>query len=156
MPNHTPNIDMLRDIHLPEAISMGTDKYLIITLAMILGAIVIALICYFLKKLLRPTLKKEALFHLAAIEESFLATSDSKKCLMDLSGLLRRVAITKDKQNASLTGINWLKYLDGEIKQDDFENGVGRALLIGPYSRTIENTDVYKLIDLCKRFLEAQ
>ena len=71
-----------------------------------------------------------------------------------VSGLLRRAARRIDKQADRLQGEEWLRFLDGE-KRNDFSAGPGRLLLEGGYRKEVEADAWEAARDLArKRFLE--
>jgi hypothetical protein len=71
-----------------------------------------------------------------------------------ISGLLRRASRHVDKQADRLQGEDWLRFLDGE-KRNDFSAGPGRLLLEGGYRKEVEVSAWGAARDVAhKRFLE--
>lgn len=146
----------IRDIHLPEAIGWfppAIGWWLVIIFVPIVSYFVIMLIQHLFQK----TAVKEARKLLQQLETNDALTSLEK--LIELSSLLRRVAISLDsKENlGGLTGRAWLDYLDGSLKDAPFKNGIGRCLADAPYQKTLPpNVDLTALFDLAKTWLNAQ
>lgn len=71
-----------------------------------------------------------------------------------VSELLRRAARRVDAGADRLQGEAWLRFLDGE-KRNDFSEGAGRLLLEGGYRREVEATEWEAVRELArKRFLQ--
>ena len=71
----------------------------------------------------------------------------------ELSTLLRRVALRRYARTrvASLTGADWLRFLDNTGGGGDFEKGVGKILEAGPYqpqTREVPAEELLKLVRL--------
>ena len=68
--------------------------------------------------------------------------------------MLRRAKLSQKNSSkiAGLTGESWLKVLDENLGGEDFQRGVGRLLLTGPYLHHTEHDDVAQLIQLCRRW----
>lgn len=154
--NNNP-IDLpLRDIHLPDPISWWP---LAIGWWLALGAILLAIILtYFIVKwYTKPKLKKHALLALQEIETSYQKTENASHCIAELSILLRRAVLSQkhSKDAPSLTGPAWLELLDQPLKKPEFSQGIGKILLTGPYQQHIDNADVVKLIQLCRKWVHC-
>ena len=80
-------------------------------------------------------IRREALSELLKLEQSFLSSHDTTRFAMDISVLLRRVALAKYEQEevAGLTGNKWLAFLDAQGKTTEFTHGVGHILIDVPY-----------------------
>ena len=145
----------LKDLHLPEAISWFPPA-IGWWLLLILVPLLIALIYWLYKRLTRKTAVKVAKQQLRVIKES---TKDNTYKLVQLSALLRRVAISvaPREQTASLTGQAWLAFLDSSLKEKPFSTGAGRCLIDAPYRRlALTNVEISQLISLCEDWLKAQ
>jgi hypothetical protein len=72
--------------------------------------------------------------------------------------LLRRVAVSRHPraQVASLTGRRWLEFLDSVSGDTGFSGGPGRILADAPYNPALRPDNIPDLIDLCRRWLEAE
>ena len=146
----------LKDIHLPEAIGWWPPA-----IGWWLLAVLIVLLIVFLywlyKRLTRKTAIKTAKKNLSIIKEN--PALDNNQKLRDLSMLVRRVAISVSPRAevASLTGQQWLAFLDKSVKGAPFSEGCGQLLTEAPY-RNIQPTEqeISQLISLCEDWLKAQ
>jgi hypothetical protein len=146
----------LRDIHLPDPASWwppGPGWWLL--LALIIGAGLI--IWYWRRSRGQLRLQQLALQELQRIESLFGQHDNERQVLENLSMLLRRIALSRypREQVASLTGSRWLQFLDSVTGSDEFSKGPGRVLAEGPYNPALQ-ADIPDLIDVCRRWLEAE
>lgn len=151
MPTDLP----LKDIHLPADISwwppaLGWWLLFALTVTIIIIAIIIT------KKLLKPTLKKQATKALNSIEAQFQSTGDPTQCIRDISSFLRRVVLsqTSSSYTAGLTGKAWLTMLDKPLDTPEFSEGIGITLLNSPYQRQANHDDATQLINLCRKWIK--
>ena len=82
---------------------------------------------------------------------SSLKNLDSKSAVVELSILLKKIAVTKfpRAQVAGLTGRKWLEFLDQSGDTDQFTKGPGKILATAPYSKQIAE-DLNPVFDLCE------
>ncbi len=146
----------LRDIHLPDAIGWWPPA-----MGWWLLALFIPLLCWFViwlfKRLTRKTALKTSKKILSEIKQD-TALDDIEK-LSKISELIRRVAISiaPRSETASLTGLDWLQYLDSTMKDSPFTQGAGRCLANAHYQQTaLTEIDIPLLISLCEHWLKAQ
>ena len=146
----------LKDIHLPEAIGWWPPAIGWWLLAVLIP-LSIALMYWIYKRLTRKTAIKTAKKNLAAIKEN--PALDNNQKLRELSMLIRRVAISVNPRTeaASLTGRQWLAFLDSSVTGAPFSEGCGQLLVDAPY-RNISPTEleISQLISLCEDWLKAQ
>ena len=146
----------LRDIHLPEAISWWPPALGWWLLA-ILIPLLLTLIFWLYKRITRKTAIKAAKKLLLQIKLD--AHRDNHEKLIELSALLRRVAISNAGRTicAGLTGEHWLEFLDYSVKGSPFTQGIGKLLATAPYQKT-QPTDmeISQLTRLCEDWLNAQ
>ena len=146
----------LKDIHLPEAIGWWPPAigwWLLAGFILLL----IAFLYWFYKSLIRKTAIKTAKKNLAAIKEN--PALDNNQKLRELSMLIRRVAISVNPRTevASLTGRQWLAFLDQSVTGDPFSEGCGQLLTEGPYRNTLPSElEIAQLISLYEDWLKAQ
>ncbi len=146
----------LRDIHLPETVGMWPPA-----IGWWLLLIVLPLLFLFawwlFKRITKTTLTKEALAILDQIKND--PNSDQKQKLQQLSSWLRRIAISVSprKEVASLSGQDWLRYLDQSIEGIPFSSGIGRYLADGHYQKSLpDKVDITALSELCETWLRGQ
>lgn len=146
----------LKDIHLPDAISWWPPAigwWLII----ILLPLLIVFLYWFYKRLTRKTAINTAIKRLTVIKEC--SSLDNEIKLRELSMLIRRVAISLQQRDevASLTGRQWLAFLDSSLTGDPFSSGCGQLLADAPYKNS-QPTDleITQLSSLCEHWLKVQ
>ena len=152
MPSELP----LRDIHLPEAISLLPSLSTCL-IAVSFFCVLSGMIYFIFKHLTRKTALKTAKKQLAQIKRNKTQTNAEK--LLELSALLRRVAMSvSGRENcASLTGAAWLNYLDKSLKTPAFSQGVGQCLADINYRQNpIEPVNLSELILVIEKWLKAQ
>jgi hypothetical protein len=54
---------------------------------------------------------------------------------------------------ASLTGSDWLRFLDDTGGEGEFQQGVGRVLEVGPYQPTTREVPAEALLALVRRWV---
>ena len=122
--------------------------------------IFIIIIAYFGIKLLRnrSRLKRQALSEFYKINKAFKSDQDETKLLSSVSVLLRRAAISSYPRTdcASLTGIDWLKWLDLQLPKDklNFSDGPGYLLTESVYSKSVNTADIESLLNLSRQWLQ--
>jgi hypothetical protein len=145
----------LRDLHLPDAIgwwppAMGWWILLIAVPSLLF-------FCYWLiKRITRKTAIKSGTRHLAAIKQN-PDLNDFQK-LQKISMLVRRITIShfSRTESASLTGQQWLSFLDKNMPDKPFSNGIGRLLITAPYQQyPVDDLDIDALIKLCAAWLKS-
>lgn len=146
----------LKDIHLPDAIGSwppapGWWLMALLTIMLLFGGIA----------LYRRLMRKNAVKSAQAILKSLRSTTDAEPLAMltALSGLLRRVAISRDPRDdvASLHGEAWLAYLDRGLPDAPFSCGIGRCLADAHYRNPVStDIDLAALFALCERWLKHQ
>jgi hypothetical protein len=124
----------LRDIHIPRPVSLWP-------LAMGWWGILIFVISSVSYTLLKKHKSKPKNIwkitkpELVRIQKSYrIHRSEAQSCA-DLSMLIRRVVLLYYPRTdiASLTGEQWLKFLDNTTSNQDFSNGLGRWVVTAPY-----------------------
>lgn len=145
----------LRDIHLPEAVSWwppapGWWLVMIIIVVVIIAAVWL----YRRYNRYRNSPVRLAQLELDQIRTEYSSHQDQQQLIKDLSGLLRRttVSIYPRKNVASITGKDWLNFLDTSMGDQPFSAGVGRILESGPYQQQ-SAADPDDLFDLCEHWL---
>lgn len=149
-----PLIQELRDIHLPDAISvwpLAMGWYLLITLAIVLLTLMIH---YFIRRSRRLQPRRYVLQRLTALREHAAKESDHAAIAAELSSLLRRASLVAYPRHevAGLEGEQWLKFLDKTGKTNEFSQGIGRVLVTAPYQSQAQ-FEVNALLDLATRWV---
>ncbi len=138
----------LRDVILPPDPSFWPPAigwWLLAVLAVVLAVSALYGIRYFSARLARTSVVNKV---------SNLKQLDSKTAVVELSILLKKIAVTKypRAQVAGLTGSSWLEFLDQSGDTDQFTRGPGRILATAPYSKQIAE-DLNPLFDLCENWV---
>ena len=145
----------LKNLHLPDAIGWFPPAFGWWLLVVLIPLLLMFLYwCY--QRLTRKTSLKTAKRLLNTIKNS---TANNSEKLVELSALLRRVAISvaPRAQTASLTGQAWLAFLDSSLNDAPFIKGAGRCLADAPYRKSPPSEqEIFQLISLCEDWLKAQ
>ncbi|WP_428356972.1 DUF4381 domain-containing protein [Methyloprofundus sp.] len=145
----------LRDIHLPQAISWWPPAIGWWILAVLIPLVIY--LCYRVyKHITRKTALKSAKNHLKLLRENQSLSKQEK--LVALSSLMRRTAISLYPRTAvaSLSGENWLNFLDNSIQNRGFNSDTGWLLTDALYSQNADTQYLAPLINLCETWLNAQ
>ncbi len=146
MPDNLPE---LRDIHLPEGVSLWPIGYgwwiILITIS---TTLILLKTWNYLRR------KSKKLYALRQLKKS--AGKNSVKTAAAISEILRRICMYKYPQAVSLSGDEWIKFL---TKQGKFnlEDNVKEILLNAPYmpddSSDFDSNDMAKLYEFCKSWI---
>ena len=145
----------LHDIHLPT----NPDIWpLALGWWLLLALILIAAVYLILKisKFLRIKRHKQLLINEYKSLETKLVESPNKNLITETNVLLRRLALAyyPNQNIASLTGSNWLDFLDVSGKTQDFSRGAGRILIDAPYrADELENYNGDEFIPLVRKWV---
>lgn len=149
----------LRDIHLPEPVSWWPPApgwWLLL----IAGFIIIAGLLVYRYVRNSRLLKRTVVAELNTVRERYYQNHDPVELVKSLSTLMRRASISFYPRStaASLTGKDWLKYLDSTSQRKDFEHGSGRILATAPYlpANSRIDMDLEDLLSLCENWLSNQ
>lgn len=145
----------LQDIHLPESASFWP---LALGWWILIAAIVLIaswLIIKALKQAKRKKYQRTILAKFKVLEQK-LKANPSNAAVAEINTLLRQLAITYYPRSeiASLTGGDWLHFLDESGDTHDFSRGAGRILIEAPYqsdmhsNHHIENLNINEFIPL--------
>jgi hypothetical protein len=82
---------------------------------------------------------------------------DAREVIRDLSALMRRLAVSlyPRRDVASLTGAEWLHFLDGPLPERPFSTGPGRILVEAPYRPSVDPAVIAPLLDVCAGWIHA-
>jgi hypothetical protein len=124
----------LRDIHAaaPPALWPPAPGWWVLAVVLVVLLAMTAL--WLLRRYRAYRLKRKIMDELDTLTTS-KAEENTEDFLIQLSVLLRRIALRRHSRErvASLTGNDWLRFLDATGGGGEFEHGVGQILEIGPY-----------------------
>ncbi len=143
----------LKDIHLPDPIGwwpMAPGWWILMFLSISLSICAV----WWWSRFKRYAARRETLRAFKALKTNCNLTSQQRIEL--LSALLRRacISIFPRQQTASLCGRDWLDFLDGQLKDGRFSEGVGTILLEAPYRKNV-NDDLQALFELCEEWVKS-
>ncbi len=147
----------LRDIHLPDSVLWWPPApgwWILLCLILI-----IVLSVFFIIRRRRNN-RVSAIYiakqELSRIENEFKSKQDKSILVKEVSELIRRVSISLFKRNesASLTGKDWLLFLDKLNGDQSFSNGIGKILIEAPYQAKPDYNEV-KLLELISSWIES-
>lgn len=148
---------ILRDIHLPEAISwwpLAPGWWILLTLVM---SLIFVLIWQLTKK---DSAKNQRLLNKYIDQEieKLQQIETDQQFIEELSTLMKRIAISRyGKKVSGYTGEKWLRFLDSRLPDEankPFSKGAGRALLDLPYQQSPQ-LDRSELIETLKDWMLA-
>ena len=145
----------LKDIRLPERISIWPLSYgwWIIISALVL--IFLALFVYWIIKKIRKIRQERLLrnFYNITLQS---AKNNSNQTLAIMSGYLKRIAIDKYKNEDVhlLYGQEWLDFLDSKIDTNDFSTGVGSMLAQSYQNIVITEEQAKKILGLIENWIK--
>jgi len=143
----------LQDIHLPAEIGLWPPAWGWWLLLVLSIATISALIFFIKRKKSRNAYRALAIKELIKINQQY-SDDQNSEYLQAVSIILRRTALSGFGSffNASLKGDEWLQWLDVQCTKTNhqFEQGVGRVLLIGPYQKSpqFDRAELHKLCAL--------
>ena len=146
----------LRDIHLPGPISWWPPApgwWILFTL-LIAGTMCLVLYTRYQQK--RNRIRRVSLKEIDAIQEAFHGHKNNTRLVRELSVLLRRVCISRYPRVdvASLTGAEWISFLDSSCEGKVFSEGAGIALMTKPYRKN-PDLDANALLSCCRSWIIA-
>jgi aryl carrier-like protein len=148
---------LLRDIHLPDPVSWWPPA---IGWWLLVGAVLVAAVTmaswWRRRQVRRNAPASIARLELVRLRAEWLEHGDARCLVNDLSNWLRRagMSITSRKQAASLTGSDWLDFLDELAGEPVFSDSNGRLVAEAPY-QDLANPDGEEMFTLCERWLGA-
>jgi len=145
----------LKDIHLPPTPSiwpLALGWWLLFALLLIVGTYLF----FVIRKHLRIRKHKRILFDELTNLEEKLRDSPNKTHIAEANVLLRRIALAyyPEANVASLTGGDWLDFLDQSGNTQNFSKGAGRILIDAPYrAGRLENYNSDEFISLIRQWV---
>ena len=149
--NPTATLD-LRDIHAaaPPAFWPPAPGWWVVAALLIAILVLTTVWCFRRYRLYR--LKIQIMDEIETI--SNCSTENTEVFTARLSMLLRRIALRQYPRErvASLTGSDWLRFLDETGGDGDFEHGIGQILEVGPYRPQTSEQPREALLALARRW----
>ncbi len=143
------NLPELRDIHLPDGVSIWPPAY---GWWVVLGGIILALVCHRLFFYIRSKSKKLYALHLL----QNIHCNNSINSVVQMSEILRRICIYKYKEAAVLMGEEWLNFLNSHC-QKKLKGKTARLLLEAPYlppnTKGYTSADVISIREYCREWI---
>lgn len=133
-----PTLQSLRDIHLPDPISIWplAPGWYVLAIIIIVGLIWLGIKIY--KNHQRSLIKKLALTQLKTLYAAYQQQIQTPaQIAAAISILLRRVALAyfRREQIAGLQGQQWLEFLNASGNTQEFTATLGNVLLTAPYQK---------------------
>lgn len=151
---NNPLLKQLRDIHLPEPISLWPLAIGWYFLGALLIIVISLLSVHFIRRSRRLQPRHYLLKRLENLRERYQQEGDAKVIAAELSILLRRASLISFPRRdvAGLQGEQWLVFLDETGSTREFTEGIGRVLLTAPYQHQAQ-FDVNELLNLAVRWV---
>ena len=152
-PNISNILQQLRDIHLPQPISVWPLAPGWYVTAVIVGILVVVLGAYLYRVWRRLKRRRTILRELHQLK-SQQGDRETAEIIADLSGLLKRVAIYCFPKHAvaGLIGKAWLQFLNDKGRTQDFSQTEGELLVSAAYQKS-ENINPEKLFVLVEKWI---
>lgn len=147
----------LRDIHLPDPVfwwPLAPGWWILLLLIIVTGSLIV----FFIRR--RRNHRSSAVYlakqELERIKNEFVLNQDKLILVKELSELIRRlsISISKREEAASLTGQDWLNFLDQYTENKLFSSGIGRIFLEAPYQARPDYKS-NELISLISSWIES-
>lgn len=124
-------------------------------LAAVLLALLVALVMWSLRRYRAYRQKRQIMNELDRLSDCY-SNDNISGYIAEISTLLRRVALRRYARTrvASLTGPDWLRFLDETGGAGGFEKGVGRVLEVGPYQSSSSDVPVEALLVLVRQWVK--
>ena len=150
---------ILKDIHFAASPSFWPPAlgwWILLALLMMLLAGFFLWLNPKLKKRKRHQLQREKLLSKLAVLEAQLAENPSNKVIAEINTLLRQCAVNYYPRSkiSSLTGSDWLNFLDQSGNTTGFSKGAGRILIEAPYQAGVtKNLNRDEFLTLIRKWI---
>ena len=145
----------LRDIHAAAAPTFWPPAPGWWLLAVVLLALLVVLTLWALQRYRAYQQQRQIMNELDRLNDCY-SKDNISAYITEISTLLRRVALRRYARTrvASLTGPDWLRFLDDTGGDGGFEKGVGQVLEVGPYQSRSSDVPVEALLVLVRRWVK--
>lgn len=154
MPTSSHPLQELRDVHLPEPISLWPPA---LGWWVVLGMVVLGTIAFLWAMVYRrrTQARRLAMAELVAVKRQYDTNRDDRWLVQRLSEIIRRyaMAIFPRAEVAGLAGSSWLGFLDRTGGTNQFTEGVGHLLSSGPYRSELAESAAH-LLPLVERWIQ--
>ena len=146
----------LQDIHLPNSPGfwpLAPGWWILLALLLVLG---IWLLLKLMRRARRRKQRQQILDEYSRLEARLLDHPDNE-AIANINIFLRQLAISKYPRTdiASLTGANWLAFLDKSGDTNEFSKGAGRILVDAPYQAgELKNLNRAEFTPLIRRWIK--
>jgi len=144
----------LRDIHAapPPAFWPPAPGWWLVAIIVIVALFVLSV--WALRRYRQYRINKQIMLEVERLSHCY-SKDNVPVFITDISTLLRRVALRRYSQAevASLTGPDWLRFLDATGGGGDFENGAGKILQSGAYQPAPGEVPAEELLSLVRRWI---
>lgn len=149
-----PALQQLKDIHLPQAVHMWPMAPGWLVLYVLLIATVLYAIYFWYQSKRKKYTVKFALAKLDKLEQLLAKNPEKINIAAEISTLLRRTALYyfRREEIASLTGKQWLDFLNRSGETTHFTQETKRLLTDAPYQKEVSN-DLTPLFTLARAWL---
>ena len=151
---------VLKDIHLagsPDFWPPAIGWWILLTLVLFaLGALFLAIRSKLQQQAKRKKQREKLMAKLKIFEDN-LSQNPSNKTIAEMNTLLRQLAVNYYPRSeiSSLTGSDWLKFLDQSGNTQGFTKGAGRILVEAPYQAgDPENLNLDEFIALIRKWVQ--
>ena len=154
-------LDQLKDIHLPNPVSLWPPAIGWWVLAVLALFGLAALLMFLLRHHRKQRYRRLACQQLAQLHQCYQEERNDLDYLLSINKLLKQVSVNYYNKNqvSRLSGEAWLTFLDQTGNTRAFSQGPGRVLATGPYATpeqlSTELTDIEPLSQCCSDWIKG-
>jgi hypothetical protein len=151
-----PELQNLKDIHLPHPVNMWAVAPGWVILAVLLSGLVIFLSVIGYRRYKRRKTVKFAMKRLKQLKQLNAENPEDINIAVEISALIRRTALRyfPREKIAGLSGNDWLLFLNESGNTTQFSDETGRLLIDAPYRKN-NTSDLMPLFALTQEWLAA-
>jgi hypothetical protein len=154
MPASTLPLQELRDVHLPDPISLWPPALgWWIVFGLVVTGVIVSLWMRAYRR--RTKARRLAMAELGVVKQHYGTHQDDQWVVRRLSEIVRRYAMATFPRTevASLAGSSWLQFLDRTGGTNQFTEGIGHLLSSGPY-RPLVAASAADLVPLVEHWIQ--